>query len=150
MKNVIAFIATVAASSAGPAAVAGPAANPWNGTWALIVARSSPGAEGAPEAYRFNLRGKSIIWEIPSLGEVVAGRTDGRPMVIRRHGKSAGMTLSVTAPSRGMLRYRLARNGAYVGGGLMVLVDDGNAWVDVSWGPSGPPQASQLIYEKKS
>lgn len=150
MKTHLTRFAAIAALLAAPTAQARPAASPWNGTWTLDAARSSPGAaESAAGAYRFTLRSGSITWEIPSLGEVVTGRTDGRPMVIRRHGKSDGMTLGVTAEGPATLRYRLMKRGAYFGGGLMVLVDDGKAWVDVTWGPPGPPHAAQLIYVRQ-
>ena len=150
MKTRIIHVAALAALLAPPSAHARPASSPWNGTWTLDAARSSPGAaEGAAGAYRFTLRDRSITWEIPSLGEVVTGRTDGRPMVIRRHGKSDGMTLGVTADGSATLRYRVRKRGAYLGGGLMMLVDDGKAWVDVTWGPPGPPNAAQLVYVRK-
>ena len=121
--------------------------SPWNGTWRLDVARSSPGAKGgAADAYRFTLDRARIVWEIPSMAEVVTGRTDGQPMVIRKHGRSDGMTLRVSAEGAATLRYRLTKDGRNFGGGLMILVDDGAAWVDVTWGPNGPPAAAQLVY----
>ena len=56
------------------------------------------------------------------------------------------MMLSVSAEGAATLRYRLTKNGRNFGGGLMILVDDGSAWVDVTWGPNGPPAAAQLVY----
>lgn len=54
------------------------AENPWNGTWVLDASRSTPGAKDqAADAYRFTLQPDGQIkWEIPSLGEVVTGKTD--------------------------------------------------------------------------
>ena len=62
------------------------AESPWNGTWILDAARSTPGAKDqAADGYRFTLQSDGHIkWEIPSLGEVVVGRTDGVPMEINR------------------------------------------------------------------
>jgi hypothetical protein len=31
----------------------------------------------------------------------------------------------------------------------MMLVDSGHAWVDISWGQAGQPEASQLLYVKQ-
>ena len=70
-------------------------------------------------------------------------------MIIRRHGAANGMTLSVNAEGTATLRYRLRQNGRYLGGGLMMLVDDGRAWIDVTWGISGPPRAAQLFYVRQ-
>src|ERR1700761_2329994 len=60
--------------------------SPWNGSWKLKRRRSSPVASqrGVPQVYRFMLGpGPSpsvlIQWEIPELGEVVKGKTDGDP-----------------------------------------------------------------------
>lgn len=151
MRNSVAWIAATAMLLPTTAVYAEPASNPWNGVWTLDAARSSPeAAGGAADAYRFTLRGGSIVWEIPSLGEVVTGRTDGRPMVIRRHGASDGITLSITAEGPATLRYRVSRRGKDFGGGLMILVDDGKAWIDVTWGPPGPPHAAQLVYVRQT
>lgn len=149
MQTDFSRLATIAAMLTAASAGAAPAVNPWNGTWKLDLARSSEEAAGAPPAYRFTLNGSSIKWEIPSMAEVVVGRTDGRPMVIRRHGASNGMTLSVKAEGPATLRYRVYRRGEYFGGGLMILVDNGKAWVDVTWGPPGPPHAAQLVYVRQ-
>jgi hypothetical protein len=128
-----------------------PAENPWNGTWVLDASRSTPGIKDqAAEGYRFTLQPDGQIkWEIPSLGEVVTGKTDGVPMEIHRTKPSPGLTLSVTAEGPEVLIYRVARSGKPVGEGRMTLVENGKAWVDISW-PAGQPQyAGEVVYVKQ-
>jgi len=125
--------------------------NPWNGTWLLDIGRSSPEAKDqAAEGYRFTLQPDGQIkWEIPSLGEVVTGKTDGVPMEIHRTKPSPGLTLSVVAEGPEVLLYKVARNGKPEGEGRMTLVENGKAWVDISW-PAGQPQyAGELVYVKQ-
>ena len=125
--------------------------NPWNGTWVLDASRSTPGIKDqAAEGYRFTLQSDGQIkWEIPSLGEVVTGKTDGVPMEIHRTKPSPGLTLSVTAQGAEVLIYKVARNGKPVGEGRMTLVENGKAWVDISW-PAGQPQyAGEVVYVKQ-
>jgi hypothetical protein len=127
------------------------AENPWNGTWVLDASRSTPGVKDqAADAYRFTLQPDGQIkWEIPSLGEVVTGTTDGVPMEIHRTKPSPGLTLSVTAEGREVLIYKVARNGKPQGEGRMTLVENGKAWVDISW-PAGQPQyAGEVVYVKQ-
>ena len=125
--------------------------SPWNGTWVLDAARSTPGAKDqAADAYRFTLRsGGEIKWEIPSLGEVVTGKTDGKPMPIRRPKPTSGMTLSVKAEGPAVLLYRVSRNGRTEGEGRMTLVENGKAWVDLSWPAGKPEYAGELVYVKQ-
>ena len=140
----ILFLANLA-----PAATS--ADNPWNGTWLLDIGRSSPEAKDqAAEGYRFTLQPDGQIkWEIPSLGEVVTGKTDGVPMEIHRTKPSPGLTLSVVAEGPEVLLYKVARNGKPEGEGRMTLVENGKAWVDISW-PAGQPQyAGELVYVKQ-
>ncbi len=88
------FLATtLLLASLAPATT--PAESPWNGTWLLDVGRSTPGIKDqAAEGYRFTLQPDGQIkWEIPSLGEVVTGKTDGVPMEIHRTKPSPGLTL---------------------------------------------------------
>jgi hypothetical protein len=128
-----------------------PAENPWNGTWLLDAGRSTPGVKDqAADAYRFTLQPDGQIkWEIPSLGEVVTGKTDGVPMEIHRTKPSPGLTLSVTAEGPEVLIYKVARNGKPEGEGRMTLVENGKAWVDISW-PAGQPQyAGEVVYVKQ-
>ncbi|WP_353070496.1 hypothetical protein RBB75_20610 (plasmid) [Tunturibacter empetritectus] len=128
-----------------------PAENPWNGAWVLDASRSTPGiTDQAAEGYRFTLQPDGQIkWEIPSLGEVVTGKTDGVPMEIHRTKPSPGLTLSVTAEGPEVLIYRVARSGKPVGEGRMTLVENGKAWVDISW-PAGQPQyAGEVVYVKQ-
>ena len=125
--------------------------NPWNGTWVLDAVRSTPGIKDqAADAYRFTLRPDGRIkWEIPSLGEVVTGKTDGVPMEIHRTEPSPGQTLSVTAEGPEVLTYRVARNGKLEGEGRMTLIENGKAWIDISW-PAGQPQyAGEVVYVKQ-
>jgi len=127
------------------------AENPWNGTWILDANRSSPGVKDqAADGYRFTLQPDGQIkWEIPSLGEVVIGKTDGVPMEIHRTKPSPGLTLSVIAEGPEVLIYKVARNGKPEGEGRMTLVENGKAWVDISW-PAGKPQyAGEVVYVKQ-
>jgi len=136
-------------ASLAPAAT--PADNPWNGTWVLNASRSTPGIKDqAADAYRFTLQPDGQIkWEIPSLGEVATGKTDGVPMEVHRTKPSPGLTLSVTAEGPEVLIYKVARNGKSVGEGRMTLVENGKAWVDISW-PAGQPQyAGEVVYIKQ-
>ena len=133
------------------APVTTPAENPWNGTWVLDASRSTPGAKDqAAEGYRFTLQPDGQIkWEIPSLGEVVTGKTDGVPMEIRRTKPSPGLTLSVITEGPEVLIYKVARNGKPEGEGRMTLVENGKGWVDISW-PAGKPQyAGEVVYVKQ-
>ena len=91
------FATTLLLTSLAPAATS--AENPWSGTWVLNASRSTPGIKDqAAEGYRFTLQPDGQVkWEIPSLGEVVTGKTDGVPMKVHRTKPSPGLTLSVTA-----------------------------------------------------
>jgi hypothetical protein len=145
------FLATTLLLASFVPAAATPAENPWNGTWVLDASRSTPGIKDqAAEGYRFTLQPDGQIkWEIPSLGEVVTGKTDGVPMEVHRTKPSPGLTLSVTAEGPEVLIYKVARNGKPVGEGRMTLVENGKAWVDISW-PAGQPQyAGELVYVKQ-
>jgi hypothetical protein len=149
MKNRHLLALMLVAVAFVPAAFA--AENPWNGTWVLDANRSSPGMkDNAAEDYRFTiLPDGQITWEIPSLEEVVKGKIDGQPMVIHRHGKDAGLTLAVHPDGPRVLIYKVAGHGRPDGEGRMTLVDNGKAWVDISW-PSGHPEvAGQMVYIKK-
>ena len=144
------FLVTMVLLASLPPATT-PVENPWNGTWVLEASRSTPGIKDqAADAYRFTLQPDGQIkWEIPSLGEVVIGKTDGVPMEIHRIKPSPGLTLSVTAQGVEVLIYKVARNGKPVGEGRMTLVENGKAWVDISW-PAGHPQyAGEVVYVKQ-
>lgn len=140
---------TLLLGSFGPSTTS--ADNPWNGTWVLDASRSTPGAKDqAADAYRFTLHPDGRLkWEIPSLGEVVTGKTDGVPMEIHRTKPSPGLTLSVMAEGPVVLLYKVARNGKPEGEGRMTLVEDGKAWVDISWLAGKPQYAGELVYVKK-
>ena len=128
----------------------GDASSGWNGTWTLDATRSTKGsAEGAAPAYRFTVGRGMIRWEIPALGEVVTGRIDGRPMTIRRRGRSDGMMLSVVADGPYVLRYAVSRGGRPFGSGVITLVEGGRAWVDITWAPGRAVDAAQLLYAKR-
>ncbi len=129
--------------------------NPWNGTWRLDPNRSSPGtADQAADAYRFTLgpsgpASVTIKWEIPSLGEIVIGRTDGRPMTIHRSKPTPGLTLSVRTEGTSVLRYQVFKDSKLTGGGRMMLVDQGKSWVDLTWPLDRQDLASELVYVKQ-
>ena len=136
-------------AAATPAARA-QSADPWTGTWTLDLARSSTAAkDGAADAYRFTLTPDgAITWEIPSLGEVVTGHVDGKPMQIRRATPTPGLTLAVSRGGPRTLLYNVARNGHIEGGGSMTLVDGNSAWVDLTWGGGNPYDGAEIVYVK--
>ena len=125
--------------------------NPWTGTWTLDPVRSSAAAkDGAADAYRFTLTPDgAITWEIPSLGEVVTGHIDGKPMPIRRAIPTPGLTLAVSRGGPRTLLYSVLRNGHIEGGGSMTLIDDNSAWVDLTWGSDNPDDGAEIVYVKK-
>ena len=127
------------------------AASPWDGIWALDPVRSSAEAkDAAADAYRFTIDAHgNILWEIPSIGEVVKGRIDGNPMTIRRHGAATDMTLSVVADGPWALLYTVRRNAKPFGGGRMTLVDDGKAWVDLTWPGNHARPGAFITYVKR-
>ena len=130
--------------------------NPWNGSWKLDTKRSSPAASeaGVPQVYRFTLgpslaNAGTIKWEIPELGEVVFGRTDGKPMPIHRSTPTHGLTLAVLHDGTSGLRYHVYQDGNLSGGGRMFLVDNQTAWVDLTWPVNRQDLASELVYVKQ-
>jgi hypothetical protein len=125
--------------------------SPWNGDWVLSQTRNTQEIkDAAAKDYRFHLEPDGRIrWEIPSLNEVVEGRTDGRPMAIRRPG-SSGLTLAVTVVAPRVLTYKVSRDGLLKGEGRMTLVDQGAAWVDISQPAGRPDLASEIIYVRPS
>lgn len=125
--------------------------SPWNGAWALDAERSTKGAsEFAAPGYVFNVMPDGRIkWEIPAIGEVVIGRTDGHPMAVYRKKPAPGMTLSVQADGPLTFRYQVERNGVAEGAGLMRIVEDGKAWVDLSWRVGQPERAGALVYTRQ-
>jgi hypothetical protein len=124
--------------------------SPWNGTWHLDTARSSGVAkEGAPEAYRFTIGSHDqIVWEIPSLGEVVRGRVGMGPMIIHRREPVKGLKLSVKRDGEWGLCYTVYKDGRIDGGGRMMLVEDGTAWVDLTWSGDHRQPGPYLVYVK--
>ena len=130
--------------------------SPWSGSWKLDVKRSSPAAAAAvvPQVYRFTLGAGDggvvpIKWEIPELGEVVSGATDGKPMAIHRTKPAPGLALGVRKDGPAALVYSVYRDGKLDGGGRMMLVDDGHAWVDLTWPEDRQDLASELVYVKQ-
>ena len=121
--------------------------SPWNGDWVLSQTRNTPEIKAAAaDGYRLHLQPDGRIrWEIPSLHEVVEGRTDGQPMPIRRLRPTA-LTLSVSAEGPRVLVYHVARNGKPEGEGRMTLVDQGKAWVDISEPAGRPDLAGAIVY----
>lgn len=130
--------------------------NPWNGSWRLNVQRSSPVAAepGIPQVYRLTLGpGPSpdvpIRWEIPELGEVVTGRTDNVPMPVQRTKPSRGLKLAIQTDGPASLRYTVFRNNEVIGGGRMMLVDNGTAWADLTWAADRQDLATLLVYVRQ-
>jgi hypothetical protein len=121
--------------------------SPWNGDWVLSQTRNTAEIKAAAaDGYRFHLNmDGSIRWEIPSLHEVVEGRVNGQPMSIRRPQPTA-LTLAVSAEGARVLVYHVARNGKLEGEGRMTLVDQGNAWVDISEPAGRPDLAGAVVY----
>jgi hypothetical protein len=117
------------------------AQNPLTGTRILDASRSTPAIKDqATDAYCFPLQSdRQIKCEIPSLGEVVTGKTDGLPMEVHRANPSAGRTLSVTAEGPEVRIYKVARNGKPEGEGRITMVENGSSCVDIPW-PAGKPQ----------
>ncbi len=81
----------------------------WNGTWTLDADRSMAGAKDyAANGYHFFIqKDGQIRWEIPSLKEVVTGKVNGQPMVIRRAQATPRLTLSVRPDGLTVLRYQV-------------------------------------------
>ena len=127
----------------------------WNGSWRLDTKRSSPAAADAdvPQVYRFTLgpgdgAAVPIKWEIPELGEVVEGLTDGKPMLVHRLKPTPGLTLAVRKDGPASLVYSVYKDGKLEGGGRMMLVDNNHAWVDLTWPEDREDLASELVYVK--
>ena len=121
----------------------------------LDIKRSSPVAaeEGVPQVYRFALgnSGPAVVpiqWEIPELGEIVKGYTDGKPMTIHRTDPTPGLTLAVRTDGRRVLLYEVLKDGKLFGAGRMMLVDDGRAWIDLTWPQDRQDMAVVLTYVK--
>jgi hypothetical protein len=121
--------------------------SPWNGDWVISQTRNTAQIkDAAAEDYRFHLdQDGRIRWEIPSLHEVVEGRTDGRPMPINRL-KPTRLTLSVTAAGPRALVYTVRHDGQPQGEGRMTLIEQGKAWVDISQPAGRPDLADVVIY----
>ena len=119
----------------------------WNGTWALDASRPEP--DGAADAYRFTVSSTGgLRWEIPSLGEVVTGRLDGRPMAIHRSKPTPGLTIAVAAESPRVWRYSVAKDGKPQGEGRMTLAPDGRSWTDVPLYQGKPVESLLMVYVK--
>ena len=143
-----------AAAQLPPARATDP--NPWNGSWKIDLTRSTPGVAqaGVPQVYRFSLGAGNgsvvaVKWEIPELGEVVIGLTDGKPMPIHRTTATPGLTLAVLRDGSSALTYSVRKNGVLEGGGRMMLVDNGAAWVDLTWPLDRRDLASELVYVRQ-
>ncbi|WP_109488496.1 hypothetical protein [Occallatibacter savannae] len=130
--------------------------SPWTGSWKLDVARSSPVAAeaGVPHVYvlDFEPGGSPTVhfrWQIPEIGEVVKGITDGVPVPIQRTKPAPELRLGVRKDGPASLTYSVYDDGKQVGGGRMMLIDDGQAWVDVTWPSDHQDRASALVYVRK-
>jgi hypothetical protein len=149
---VVASVALTAALVSGATAQTLPpvpvlSESPWNGDWVLSQTRNTAEIKAAAaDGYRFHVQPDGrILWEIPSLHEVVEGRIDGQPMAIRRL-KPTTLSLAVTAEGPRVLLYHVSRNGKPEGEGRMTLVDQGRAWVDISQPAGRPDLAGVVIY----
>jgi hypothetical protein len=119
--------------------------SPWNGNWVLSPTRNTAEIQAAAaEGYRFHIEANGRIrWEIPSLHEVVEGRTNGQPMAIHRL-RPTSLTLSVIAESPRVLRYTVSRDGKPEGEGRMTLVERDKTWVDIT-GVFGRPDLTSVV-----
>ena len=126
-------------------------ASPWDGTWSLDLSHSSAMAKvGAARGYRFKIDPAGRIkWEIPALGEVVEGKTDGRPMSVHRPTATNGLNIAVRRGGPRTLIYEVRDRSGLQGGGRMVLIDGGAAWVDLTWGV-GASTGYAFVYRKVS
>lgn len=120
----------------------------WTGTWVLDHNRPEP--DGAADAYRFTVSpDDTLVWEIPSLGEVVRGKLDGKPMPIHRTEPTPGLFIAVTADKPRVWTYKVSKNGADSGAGRMMLAADGNSWTDVPLDHGSPVERLRMTYVKK-
>ncbi len=120
----------------------------WTGTWALDQTRPEP--DGAADAYRFTVSPDgTLIWEIPSLGEVVRGRLDGQPMPIHRSKPTPGLTIAVTEENPRVWTYEVSKNGTPAGAGRMALAADGKSWTDVPLDHGTQVDRLLMIYVRK-
>jgi len=122
----------------------------------LEVKRSSPIAAeaGVPQLYRFHLGPGDgpdvpITWEIPELGEIVQGRTKDSPMPIVRAKPTPGLTLAVRREGPTVLLYSVFKNGTLEGGDQLLLVDNGTAWIGLTWPEDRQDPAAQLTHVQK-
>ena len=60
-----------------------------------------------------------------------------------------GLTLGVRSEGKAQLVYSVYRQGKLIGGGRMMLVDRGNAWVDLTWPLGRQDLGSELVYVKQ-
>ncbi len=120
----------------------------WTGSWALDQTRPEP--DGAAGAYRFTVSPSgALVWEIPSLGEVVRGKLDGQPMPIHRTKPTPGLTIAVTEENPRVWTYKVSRNGTEAGAGRMALAADGKSWTDVPLDHGTPIDRLLMVYVKK-
>ena len=92
----------------------------------------------------------AITWQIPAIGEIATGRTNGEPMAVHRRKPTPGMMLSVRADGPLLFHYRVLKNGVIEAAGLMRLIEGGKAWIDVSWRVDKPEDAGELVYALKT
>ncbi len=120
----------------------------WTGTWALDKSRPEP--EGAADAYRFTVsQDGTLVWEIPSLGEVVRGRLDGKPMPIHRSKPAPGLAIAVIEENPRVWTYKVSRNGTDAGAGRMALSADGSSWTDVPLDHGTEIDSLRMVYVKQ-
>ncbi len=140
------LLAAIVFAALAPSAFA--ASSPWTGVWALDPARAEP--KGAAPSYTLAVSPQGDLdWQIPAIGEIVNGHTDGKPMVISRLRPTPGLTLSVLATGPRTWRYTVEKYGAYQGGGLMTLAPDGKSWTDIPYDHDTPHPELTMVYLKQ-
>ena len=120
----------------------------WTGTWALDKSRPEP--DGAADAYRFTVSPNgTLVWEIPSLGEVVRGKLNGQPMPIHRSEPTPGLSIAVTEENPRVWTYKVSKDGTDAGAGRMALSADGKSWTDVPLDHGTEIGRLRMVYVKQ-
>lgn len=146
MRLVIAVMLACGLAQTASAATGG-SMSMWTGAWHLDPQRAEP--DGAAPDYKFSIAGQTIVWEIPSLGEVNHGKLDGTPFPILRRGHQTGKMLSVRQAGPRTLRYTVLANGVPKGSGEMTLAANGRSWTDVPLNGDVPVSRLTMVYVRQ-